>query len=182
MSPKLQATLPLILPPNPCAPSSSTFKPYLSATSRTAAKSAGSPNKSTATTALGCNLPSAMTFSIAASKDSTEILKVSRSTSTNTGVAPAWDTISPEEKNVKSGTNTASPSLIPQAIIAIVSASVPLAQVTQCFTPTYSASSFSKSFTCCPLIKLQFVATSTMAASMSFFNTWYCCFKSLNCI
>ena len=131
-----------MLPPNPCAPSSSTLRPYLSATALTAAKSAGSPKRSTATTACGFSIPSSNVFFTAFSSDSAEILNVSISTSTNTGTAPACETISPDEKNVKSGTNTASPSLIPQAIIAIVSASVPFPHVIQCLTPTYSSSFF----------------------------------------
>ena len=67
------------------------------------------------------------------------MLNVSSSTSTNMGVAPSKATTSADAKNVKSGTNTASPSLTSQAIKARVRASVPLAHDMQCFTPTYSA-------------------------------------------
>ena len=46
------------------------------------------------------------------------------------------ETTSPEAKNVKSGTNTASPGPMPHAIMHSSSASVPLPQVMQCFRPT----------------------------------------------
>ena len=67
-------------------------------------------------------------------------------------MAPSEAGHSPLEKNVKSGTKTASPSPIPQTFKARVIASVPFAQVTQCFTPTYSANWFSNSFTSGPEI------------------------------
>ncbi len=80
------------------------------------------------------------------------MLKVVSSTSTKMGVAPSRETTSAEEKKVKSGTNTASPGPMPQAFNARVRASVPLAQVRQCFTPTYWASSFSNCFTSGPMM------------------------------
>ncbi len=64
------------------------------------------------------------------------MLWVAGSTSTNTGMAPTKGTTSPLEKNVKSGTKTASPSPTPQARRASSRASVPLAQVRQWSTAT----------------------------------------------
>ena len=52
------------------------------------------------------------------------------------GVPAMVATASPEAKNVKSGTNTASPGPMPHAIMHSSSASVPLPQVMQCFRPT----------------------------------------------
>lgn len=103
---------------------------------------------------------------------------MSGQTSTKTGVAPSNETTSAEEKKVKSGTKTASPSPTPHALRARVRASVPLAQVRQCFTPTYSASWASSSLTWGPMIYLLLEATESMAASMSFFKTRYCLDKS----
>ena len=53
-----------------------------------------------------------------------------------TGVAPSRAGASPLAKKVKSGTNTASPGPTPHAMSASCKASVPLAHVTQCLTPT----------------------------------------------
>ena len=182
MSPKLHAFCPLISPPKPCAPSSRILRPYLSATFLISGKLAGSPNKSTGTTTLGLSFPSAITPAIAFSNELASMLKVSSSTSTKTGVAPRIATTSPDEKNVKSGTNTASPSPIPQAISASSSASVPFPQVTQCFTPTYAASFSSSSETLLPPINLLLAITSSIWRSMSFLSAAYCFFKSLNSI
>ncbi len=85
---------------------------------------------------------------------------MSLSTSTKIGLAPLKETISPVEKNVKSGTKTASPSLIFHAIITSVIASVPFAQVIQCLTPTYSANLCSRVLTSSPPIKLALLITS----------------------
>ena len=54
---------------------------------------------------------------------------------------------------MKSGTNTASPGPTPQAMSISARASVPLPQVTQCFTPTYRASRSSSALTFAPPIK-----------------------------
>ena len=80
------------------------------------------------------------------------MLNVSSSISIKTGVAPSKETTSADAKKVKSGTNTASPAPMPQALRARVSASVPLAQDIQCLTPTYSAKEASNSFTALPII------------------------------
>ncbi len=50
-------------------------------------------------------------------------------------------------KKVKSGTKTASPGPMSQTIRARVRASVPLAQVMQCFVPVYAARAVSSSLT-----------------------------------
>ena len=84
----------------------------------------------------GLSRPSANVSSMARSRSVGEMLKVSASTSTNTGVAPSKETISAEAKKVKSGTNTASPGPMPHTFSANDKASVPLAQVTQWLTPT----------------------------------------------
>ena len=120
---------------------------------------------------LGVSLPSSTVQAIFRSKSEASILNVSRSTSTKTGVAPSSEITSAEEKKVKSGTNTASPAPMFHTFRARVSASVPLPHEMQYFTPTYSASSFSSSFTGLPIIKALDAATSTIAASMSHFNT-----------
>ena len=95
---------------------------------------------------LGVSAPASRVFIIISSKLLVEILYVLSFTFTNIGVAPTADTISPDEKKVKSGTYTASPGPIPQAINANCNASVPLAHDTHSATPTYSANSFSN---CC---------------------------------
>ena len=97
-------------------------------------------------------------------------------------VQPKKAGLSPVEKNVKSGTNTASPSPIPHALRARVIASVPFAQVMQCFTPTYSASSFSRLGTAGPEMKFAPTQTSLMLLSISSCNFLYCFCKSLNFI
>ncbi|MHC2439241.1 hypothetical protein ACVMB0_006616 [Bradyrhizobium sp. USDA 4451] len=63
------------------------------------------------------------------------MLKVSSSTSTNTGVAPVSVTTSPVAQKVKVGHSTASPGPTFFAINTISSASVPLAQLTTCLAP-----------------------------------------------
>ncbi len=131
---------------------------------------------------LGVSLPSSMVRAIFRSKSEASILNVSPSTSTKTGVAPSSEMTSAEEKKVKSGTNTASPAPMFHTFRARVSASVPLPHEMQCFTPTYSASPASSSFTGRPMIKALDAATSIMAASMSCFSTLYCFLKSLNCM
>ena len=59
-----------------------------------------------------------------------------RSMSTNTGFAPINAIISPVAINVNGVVITSSPAFRPSAIIAISSASVPLATVMQCFVST----------------------------------------------
>ncbi len=105
-------------------------------------------------------MPSLITLFIAFSSLAVSMLNVASSTSTNIGVAPLKETISPVEKKVKSGTKTASPSFISQAIIRSVMASVPFAQVIQCLTPTYSANLCSRVFTPFPPIKFVLFKTS----------------------
>ena len=75
--------------------------------------------------------------------EAASMLKVASSTSTNTGTAPASATASPVAQKVKDGQNTASPRPMPLAISTIISASVPLAQLTTCFAPQKAASSAS---------------------------------------
>ena len=83
------------------------------------------------------------------------MLKVSRSTSTNTGVAPRKATTSPVAKKVKSGTKTASPFNTPGLQNQRHGLSA-VAQVTQCLTPTYSANRSSSSATSFPPMKLRY--------------------------
>ena len=80
------------------------------------------------------------------------MLKLSSSTSTNTGVAPSQATTSAVATKVNAGTKTASPGFRPQAISTSASASVPLAQLTQCFAPQNSASCASSSRTSGPMM------------------------------
>lgn len=54
------------------------------------------------------------------------------------GVAPSIETTSAVAKKVKSGTKQASPAFKSHVFKANVNASVPFAQLIQCFTPTYS--------------------------------------------
>ncbi len=122
---------------------------------------------------FGLSLPSLITFSIAFSSLIVSILNVSLSTSTNIGVAPLNETTSPVEKNVKSGTNTASPSFIFHAIRRRVIASVPFAHVIQCLTPTYSANLCSKMSTSFPPMKFVLFRTSWIAESISFLYLLY---------
>ena len=62
------------------------------------------------------------------------------------------------------------------------SASVPLAQVTACLTPTYSASCCSNSCTSGPIIYLPCSSTVRMRASILSCRCLYCACKSINCI
>ena len=86
-------------------------------------------------TAFGVSFPSRSTRSICSLRELGSILNVYGLISQNTGVAPVKLTTSAVAKKVKPGTNTASPSWMPQAISGISRASVPLETVTQYFRP-----------------------------------------------
>lgn len=102
--------------------------------------------------------------------------------STNTGVAPTSEITSAVEMKVKGTVITSSPGPMPRAINAIWRESVPLETVRQCLTPTYSASCFSSSATCGPRMYCPSSRTSWMAAFISSLWSWYCFFRSMNCI
>ena len=125
-----------MLPPNPCAASSSTIKPYFIARFSISFSSAGNPKRSTGMTAFGVSFPSFSTRSMASSNALVSILKVHKLISTKMGVAPANDAQLADAIYVKSGTNTASPMPTLCTFKDITSASVPFPQVIQCFLPT----------------------------------------------
>jgi hypothetical protein len=68
---------------------------------------------------------------------------VSRSMSTNTGVAPTSTMTSPTEMNVRDSVMTSSPGPIPAAIIAMCRAANPELTATPCLTPMYAQNSSS---------------------------------------
>jgi len=92
--------------------------------------------------------------------DSIEMLKVSKSTSTTTGVSPSKATTSAVAIKVKVGVITSSPGLRPRAINDIWSASVPFPTGITCFTPKYSSKFFWKTFTFPPLMNVVVSKTS----------------------
>ena len=102
------------------------------------AMSAGRPARWTTTTA---RVAGVSTASIVAA----ERFWVSRSTSANTGVAPAVTTEETEAMNDRGVTTTSSPAPMPSARNATSSASVPLASATACSHSAQAANSRSNS-------------------------------------
>src|SRR5882757_7068156 len=98
--------------------------------------------------------------------DAGSMLNVTSSTSTNTGVAPTSATASPVAQNVNDGHSTASPGPTFFAISTMISASVPLAQLTTCLAPENSANAASSAVTSGPLMNWQWLSTRAMASSM----------------
>ena len=94
--------------------------------------------------------------------------KLSGRMSANTGVAPAISIVSAEAKNVNGVVMTSSPGPTPSARSDRYRESVPLATPMACFTPTYSASSFSNACVFGPRTKLPRLPVSRMAASHPF--------------
>ena len=129
---------------------------------------------------FGIRRPSRSSCRIVFSSEPGSIVKVSGSISVNTGAAPSTEAAPAVAANVKSGTMMASPGPIPQAIIASIRASEPLAHVTQCFRPTYPASLSSSSSTSRPRINADLLSTLWMRVSISSRRTSYCVFRSLN--
>ena len=116
---------------------------------------------------------------IAASMRDASMLQVSASTSTNTGVAPSSTIISAVAAKVKGVVMTSSPRPMPKPIIAISSASVPLATLMQWRVPTKAASRSSISLTSGPMMYWPWSSTRWMRASMRWRSAAYCAFRSL---
>ena len=106
--------------PNACAASSKSQRSFATAISHSSLKSATCPNRSTPIIPRVLGPISALTLS-------GSIRSVSGSMSAKRGVPPKKATHSAGAMNVKSGTMTSSPGLIPRAMSAMVRASVPLA-------------------------------------------------------
>ncbi len=111
-----------------CALSSITFKLCLAAISIISSIGAVCPKRCTGTMAFVLGV---MALATAAGS----IIKVSGNTSTKTGVNPNKAMTSTVAAKVKSAVITSSPGCKPRPIMAICSASVPLAQGMTCFTP-----------------------------------------------
>src|SRR5689334_2856116 len=99
--------------------------------------------------------PAALAVSTAPAMPLASMLKVTGSTSTNTGVAPTSTGTSAVAQKVKDGQITASPGQMPIALSSSTSASVPLAQLTTCLAPQNAASSASKARTSGPMLNWQ---------------------------
>src|SRR5467141_1428790 len=136
------------------------------------------PNRSTGITALGLR-PSLVAVAMPRFSELGSMLNVASSTSTKTGVAPASATASPVAQNVNDGQNTASPRPTPFAISTISSASVPLAQVTTCLAPLYTASSASSCATSGPLMNWQWSSTRATASSTDLPSRRRCAARSM---
>ena len=83
-------------------------------------------------------------------------------------------------ENVNGVVMTSSPGPIPSARSDKYNESVPLATPMACFTPTYSAHSFSNACVCGPRTKLPRLPVSRIAASHSASNCLYCAVRSRN--
>src|SRR5437773_1745938 len=106
------------------------------------------------------------------------IVNVTGSTSQNTTRPPAWVIIADVETHECAVVMTSSPGFTPSARMAIWSASVPLAQETQCFTPRAAAQACSKASTCGPRMKAESAITLRIASSISSRIDRYCALRS----
>jgi hypothetical protein len=95
-------------------------------------------------------------------------------------VAPSSTTTSAVAMNVNGVVITSSPGLVPSAISAISSASVPDATVMQWRAPVYAASRPSSSATSGPMMYWPWSSTAWMRASMASRDAWYWDLRSMN--
>src|SRR5262245_9445541 len=115
---------------------------------------------------------------IASAMRSTSMLNVSGSMSTKTGRAPSRDTEPAVAKNEYGDVSTSSPALMPSAISASSSASVPDDTATACSMPSRRASSPSSCSTSGPMMKRWLSATRVSAARISSRIGRYCACRS----
>src|SRR5690606_27042723 len=134
--------------------------------------SAHCPNRCTGTIALVREVT-------AASTASAQMLKVSGSMSTKTGVAPARWIELPVAKNEYGLVITSSPGPTSSARSARMSASVPDPQPIACRVSTNASNSFSKSATCAPITKCWDWKTSSTTCRTSSRIASYCSTRSI---
>ena len=116
---------------------------------------------------------------IARSRSRGSRLQVSGSTSTSTGFAPRSTIISTVATKVNGQVITSSPGLMSSAISAMRSASVPLAQTTACFAPTWVARRCSSSATSGPRMYWPWSRTFWMRASIESWSARYWVLRSM---
>ena len=130
--------LPRYSVPAECAASSTIGMPFAAANARSGARSSDAPAKCTGTISFVRGV-------IAAATRSTVVISVSRSTSTNTGVAPRRAMRLTVETQVIDGVMTSSPGPMPSACIRRCMPAVAEVSATACCVPTAAANCRSSS-------------------------------------